>query len=100
MSNAPYCKLIDGPMHSAGAVQPEGQSGWRQGSGHCGASSGRRNSSYPFANLVPQDGSGKAFERTPDEVLPPVHMLQCMPAHVYMTLTQQAHLLPPMGMRQ
>jgi hypothetical protein len=28
-----------------------------------------RNSSYPFANLVPQDGLGKAFERTPDEVL-------------------------------
>ena len=28
-----------------------------------------RNASYPFANLVPQDGSGKAFQRTPDEVL-------------------------------
>ena len=57
-----------------------------------------RNSSYPFANLVPQDGSGKAFERTPDEVLPPVHMLQCMPAHVPMTLTQQPPLLPPVSM--
>ena len=37
-----------------------------------------RNASYPFANLVPQDGSGKAFERTPDQVLPPVHRLQYM----------------------
>ena len=37
-----------------------------------------RNASYPFANLVPQDGSGKAFERTPDQVLPPVHRLLCM----------------------
>ena len=34
-----------------------------------------RNTSYPFANLVPQDGSGKAFERTPDQVLPPARML-------------------------
>ena len=35
-----------------------------------------RNASYPFANLVPQDGSGKAFERTPDQVHPSVHRLQ------------------------
>lgn len=55
-----------------------------------------RNSSYPFANLVPQDGLGKAFQRTPDEVLPPVHMSQRMPAHAFIALTQQAHPLPPM----
>ena len=53
-----------------------------------------RNTSYPFANLVPQDGSGQAFMRTPDEVLPPMHMLLCMPAHVSMAPTQQAPLLP------
>ena len=28
-----------------------------------------RNTSYPFANLIPQDGTGKVFKRTPDEVL-------------------------------
>ena len=28
-----------------------------------------RSGAYPFANLVPQDGTGLAFSRTPPEVL-------------------------------
>ena len=28
-----------------------------------------RSTSYPFANLIPQDGEGIVFQRTPSEVL-------------------------------
>ena len=28
-----------------------------------------RSTPYPFANLIPQDGKGIVFQRTPDEVL-------------------------------
>ncbi len=30
---------------------------------------GGQSTQYPFANLIPQDGKGIVFQRTPDEVL-------------------------------
>ena len=70
--------LTDGLLYSQGLSNLRGKAGGGKDQGIVVPPADGRNTSYPFANLIPQDGVGKAFQRTPDEVLATMHMMQCM----------------------